>query len=58
MVKRYAGFQRDLLYVIAGLGETTGLAVKQELGDYYQGEMNHGRLYLNLDMLVQKGLVW
>jgi DNA-binding PadR family transcriptional regulator len=51
------GFQRDLLCVISGLGEPKGLAIKEELGEYYEGEINHGRLYPNLDTLVEKGLV-
>jgi DNA-binding PadR family transcriptional regulator len=51
------GFQRDLLYVISGLGEPHGLAVKDELEDYYGKEIHHGRLYPNLDTLVEKGLV-
>ncbi|EMA72621.1 helix-turn-helix transcriptional regulator [Halorubrum distributum] len=51
------GFQRDLLYVIAGLDEPHGLAIKDELEDYYQKEIHHGRLYPNLDTLVEKGLV-
>ena len=51
------GFQRDLLYVIAGLTEPHGLAIKDELEDYYQTEVHHGRLYPNLDTLVDKGLV-
>lgn len=51
------GFQRDLLYVIAGLGNPKGLAIKQELDEYYGDEINHGRLYPNLDAIVQKGLV-
>ncbi|MHB9286549.1 PadR family transcriptional regulator [Halobacteriales archaeon Cl-PHB] len=51
------GFQRDLLIVIAGLDEPHGLAIKEELEDYYEGEVNHGRLYPNLDTLVEKGLV-
>ncbi|MCF2165371.1 PadR family transcriptional regulator [Halobacterium salinarum] len=51
------GFQRDILYVIAGLEEPHGLAVKDELEDYYEQEINHGRLYPNLDDLVDKGLV-
>lgn len=50
-------FQRDLLYVIAGLDEPHGLAIKDELEDYYQKEIHHGRLYPNLDTLVDKGLV-
>jgi DNA-binding PadR family transcriptional regulator len=51
------GFQRDLLYVIAGLEEPHGLAIKNELEEYYEKEVHHGRLYPNLDTLVEKGLV-
>ncbi len=51
------GFQRDLLYVIAGLDGPKGLAIKDELDEYYGAEINHGRLYPNLDALVEKGLV-
>ena len=51
------GFQRDLLYVIAGLEEPHGLAIKEETETYYQKEIHHGRLYPNLDTLVEKGLV-
>jgi DNA-binding PadR family transcriptional regulator len=51
------GFQRDLLYVIAGHDEPHGLAIKEELEDYYESEIHHGRLYPNLDTLVEKGLV-
>ena len=51
------GFQRDLMYVIAGLDEPHGLAIKEELEDYYEKEIHHGRLYPNLDTLVDKNLV-
>ena len=51
------GFQRDLLYVIGDLDEPKGLAIKDALEDYYGSEINHGRLYPNLDTLVEKGLV-
>jgi PadR family transcriptional regulator, regulatory protein PadR len=51
------GFQRDLFYVIAGLDEPHGLAIKDELENYYEKEVHHGRLYPNLDTLVDKGLV-
>ena len=51
------GFQRDLLYVIAGEDEPHGLAIKEELENYYEKEIHHGRLYPNLDTLVEKGLV-
>jgi len=51
------GFQCDLLYTIAGQDEPHGLALKEELEQYYEGEIHHGRLYPNLDTLVDKGLV-
>lgn len=51
------GFQRDLLTVIAGLDDPHGLAIKEELETYYETEIHHGRLYPNLDTLVDKGLV-
>jgi DNA-binding PadR family transcriptional regulator len=50
-------FQRDLLYVIAGLDEPSGLRIKEALDEYYEAEIHHGRLYPNLDALVRKGLV-
>jgi DNA-binding PadR family transcriptional regulator len=51
------GFQRDLLYAVASLDEPHGLAIKEDLEDYYEKEIHHGRLYPNLDTLVEKGLV-
>lgn len=53
-------FQRDLLYVIAGLSDTErpyGLAIKRDIEDYYNTDVNHGQLYPNLDTLAEKGLV-
>lgn len=51
------GFQRDLLYTISGLDMPRGLEIKDELEKFYEGEIHHGRLYPNLDTLVEKGLV-
>lgn len=51
------GFQRDLLYVITGMTEPHGLAIKAEIEDYYPEEIHQGRLYPNLDTLVEKGLI-
>ncbi|WP_121820145.1 PadR family transcriptional regulator [Halostella salina] len=51
------GFQRDLLYAVAGQEAPHGLAIKEVLDDYYEAEIHHGRLYPNLDTLVEKGLV-
>ena len=50
------GFQRDLLYVVARLEQLHGLAIKDELDDYYDKEIHYGQLYPNLDTLVEKGL--
>ncbi|WP_135534943.1 MULTISPECIES: helix-turn-helix transcriptional regulator [Halostella] len=51
------GFQRDLLYIIAGQQNLHGLAIKEELEEYYEKDIHHGRLYPNLDTIVEKGLV-
>ncbi len=51
------GFQRDLLYVISGHDKPHGLAIKEEVEAYYEKEIHHGRLYPNLDTLVDKGFV-
>lgn len=51
------GFQRDLLYVIAGSDQPSGQDIKDEIETYYGSEINHGRLYPNLDTLVNKELV-
>lgn len=50
------GFQRDLLYVIAGADRPSGQRIKQIIGKDI-GDVNHGRLYPNLDTLVDHGLV-
>ena len=51
------GFQRDVLYVIVGMDSPKGLAIKGKLDEYYSTEINHGRLYPNLDALIDMGLV-
>jgi hypothetical protein len=49
-------FQLRILAVLAEEARY-GLAIKSELEDYYQTEVNHGRLYPNLDTLVEQGYV-
>lgn len=49
-------FQYNIL-VILSREPMYGLAVKRELEAYYHDEVNHGRLYPNLDDLVDAGLV-
>ncbi|OVE82983.1 PadR family transcriptional regulator [Natronolimnobius baerhuensis] len=51
------GFQRDLLYVISGADQPSGQDVKEEIEQYYSSEINHGRLYPNLDTVVNKDFV-
>lgn len=51
------GFNGIVSTIIAGLGDPHGLAIKDELEEYYQKEVQHGRLYPTLDTLVEKGLV-
>ncbi|WP_380676214.1 PadR family transcriptional regulator [Salinigranum sp. GCM10025319] len=51
------GFQRDLLYVIAGLDKPSGQVIKRRVEEAIEREVNHGRLYPNLDTLVEKSLV-
>lgn len=50
-------FQRDILWYIAELGDPKGLAIKEEMEEYHETEIHHGRLYPNLDELVDRGLV-
>jgi DNA-binding PadR family transcriptional regulator len=49
-------FQQNILTILAE-EPMYGLAVKRELEAYYGSEVNHGRLYPNLDDLVELGLV-
>ncbi|WP_114578460.1 PadR family transcriptional regulator [Saliphagus sp. LR7] len=51
------GFQRDLLYVIASFDQPSGQTVNDEVQEYYDSEIQHGRLYPNLDTLVDHELV-
>ena len=49
-------FQQNILVILAE-EPRYGLAIKRELETYYDDEVNHGRLYPNLDDLVELGLV-
>jgi len=49
-------FQQNILTILAR-EPLYGLAIKRELESYYGSEVNHGRLYPNLDDLVEMGLV-
>lgn len=47
-------FQRDILYVAMGLERPSGQQIKDELEGEIE-EITHGRLYPNLDTLVENG---
>lgn len=51
------GFQRDLLYTLAGLKQPYGREVKENLDGYYPFGVDTARIYNNLDKLADKGLV-
>jgi len=52
------GFQRDILWQLTRLdGDVHGLRIKESLEEMGYGEVNHGRLYPNLDTLVRSGFV-
>jgi len=50
-------FQRDLLWELSHENGRKGLSLKAELADYYGEDLNHSRLYQNLDKLVERDLV-
>jgi DNA-binding PadR family transcriptional regulator len=56
IVPELTAFQQTILVVLAEESRY-GLAVKRELQSYYEEEANHGRLYPNLDELVERDLV-
>lgn len=50
-------FQRDVLTMLYAAGPIHGLGLKEKLGEVYETEINHGRLYPNLDRLDEMGYV-
>ena len=54
--KDLTAFQQNILVILAE-EPRYGLAIKRELEAYYDDEVNHGRLYPNLDDLVEMELV-
>jgi DNA-binding PadR family transcriptional regulator len=50
------GFQRDLLYAISSQTKPSGQEIKEIL-ERDVDEVRHGRLYPNLDTLVENGYV-
>jgi DNA-binding PadR family transcriptional regulator len=56
MARDLTAFQQNILVILAE-EPMYGLAIKRHLEDYYGTEVNHGRLYPNLDDLVDMGLI-
>jgi len=56
VVRDLTAFQQNIL-VILSEEPMYGLAIKRQLESYYGTEVNHGRLYPNLDDLVEMELV-
>jgi DNA-binding PadR family transcriptional regulator len=57
VVAGLTAFQRDLLRALAKTDEQSGLSLKTDLKTYYGEEINHSRLYQNLDELAAHGLI-
>ena len=51
------GFQRDLLTVIADNEGSTGLTLKEKVEEARREDITRGRLYRNLDILVDEAFV-
>ena len=56
IARNLTAFQQNILTILSE-EPMYGLAIKRELEAYYDQEVNHGRLYPNLDDLVEMGLV-
>jgi DNA-binding PadR family transcriptional regulator len=56
IARELTAFQQNILTILAEEARY-GLAIKRDLETYYDSEVNHGRLYPNLDELVEMGLV-
>jgi DNA-binding PadR family transcriptional regulator len=51
------GFQRDLLFVVGGLSAASGKEIKKKLEETQDRKLLAGRIYSNLDTLVENGFV-
>jgi DNA-binding PadR family transcriptional regulator len=56
VARELTAFQLNILVVLSEEARY-GLAVKRELEAYYDDDVNHGRLYPNLDELAEMNLV-
>lgn len=56
-MRELTGFQRDLLYALAGMDRPSGIDVQRTLQEYYGSDVVAARVYQNLDRLTDKGYV-
>lgn len=56
-MEELTAFQRDLLFALADIGATSGADIRRELRKSIYPSLLPGRLYQNLDDLVDWGLV-
>ncbi|WP_144905668.1 helix-turn-helix transcriptional regulator [Halobellus captivus] len=56
-MQELTAFQRDLLFVLSSLEPTDGTQLKRELERAKYSSVLSGRLYHNLDILVEKSLI-
>lgn len=54
--RKLSEFQYSILYMLAS-EPTYGLGIKRRLQSYYGQDINHGKIYPNLDCLTEWGLV-
>ncbi len=57
MLADLTGFQRDLLFVLSGMGTPSGSELMSEVEQSQDRPVLHGRLYSNLDELVEAGYI-
>jgi DNA-binding PadR family transcriptional regulator len=56
-VHELTAIQRDLLFVVKGMSDSSGVAIKSELESSQNRNLIKGRIYTNLDELVEDDLV-
>jgi len=57
-MENLTGFQRDLMYVILDNDQPSGQEIRRNMEEYYDSSnVNHGRLYPNLDTLVEEDII-
>lgn len=57
MTEPLSRFEVECLIAVAENPMGKGLDIKETLGSRYGSQINHGRLYPNLDTLAEKGLI-